>query len=127
MKTLTINTTVIKAIRKLLNENGWRGYRKDIAMRCDVSDAGIANSPNLLMFDEDGHDLYDHRVIDEWKDEVVELVDSRAEFDVWLYRQDELMNQRSVCVYVSAHGKAHFSMHFQDALEIEVREQSNRQ
>lgn len=99
MSTITLTTNNIRAITRLLNGIGWRGYRKDLALRVNL-DTGY----QTLNYDAAGEhqDMADIRELHEWRGEEVELINGRACLDVWLYRQGML--EHTSPVYIAAIG-----------------------
>jgi len=97
MKTMKLTQEHIRRIRKVLNDDGWRGYRKELAERVGLDDENSTDaiSINHKLFEDS--DMHDVKPLDDWRGTEFELCeDGSASFDIWMYARDELVDWREV-------------------------------
>lgn len=98
---MKLNRKVCSAIQSVLNSNGWRGYRKELAERVDIETGALTF--NYAKYED--NDLNDKMTFQEWGAVDLDPVNGVTELDIWLYKRDfELVDTRSVWVYDLGNG-----------------------
>lgn len=97
---MKLNAADMKEINAVLNDpngpnGGWRGYRKEVALRVDMETGG--ESFNYDLYEDT--DLADMMLLKDLKGVEIEVnADGYVSLDIWLYKGDELVSHATVYI-----------------------------